>query len=202
MPDRRCKVLMFHGTEDSLLGVDDPSVTPMEGNLYPIKFVESSQLQANTLGVPNPFIAHHIFDEAEHSFDNHDIEHPNNWNTNAEDADEKAKRLARDETLKWFAHYLKPTQKIIEHDPNDATLKRVRWHGEWGISYTLKACEDLQSWANAAGPVTGNDGDITHAFDPANATKKFFRLSSLPTPAPIADPDNTGFFRPYSDFDY
>lgn len=202
MPDQRVEVIMFHGTDDSLLGVDDPDVTPMTGNLYPIKFVESSQLHADSLAIPNPFIAHHIFDEADHSFDNEDIEPEINWNTGAENPDEKAKRLARDETLKWFAHRLKPATHITEEDPNDASLLQLRWHGEAGIDYTVQACPDLESWADVSAPTIGLDAEMTYSIDPEDASEHFFRLASQPTPAPTADPDNAGFFRDYGDFNY
>ncbi|MEM7396768.1 MAG: hypothetical protein AAF492_30940 [Verrucomicrobiota bacterium] len=99
---------MFHGTEDSLLGVDDPNVTPMTGNLYPIYFRLASDAHAAAEGIASPFVFHAIFDLAEHSFDNETIEPEMNWNTMAEDIDEKSKRLARDETLKWFRHCLQP----------------------------------------------------------------------------------------------
>lgn len=69
MPDRRTQVLLFHGTADSLLGVNDPDVTPMSGNLFPLKFVKSSQLHADSLAIPSPFVHHLIFEKAGHSFE-------------------------------------------------------------------------------------------------------------------------------------
>lgn len=70
MFDRRMKVLLFHGTEDSLLGVSDPDAPlPLTGNLYPIKQVESSSLQAAAEGVEDPLAHHFIYDGVEHSFD-------------------------------------------------------------------------------------------------------------------------------------
>ncbi|MEM7143607.1 MAG: hypothetical protein AAF591_00640 [Verrucomicrobiota bacterium] len=202
MPDRRCSVIMFHGTEDYLLDVDDTNVTPMTGNLYPITFVESSQLQANAENIDNPFYHHLIFDHADHSFDNATIENMADWNTNAEDEDEKAKRLARDETLKWFAYRLKPAEPNIHYDPQDNTTMDVTWHGEESLNYQLLKTTDLSNWSDLGSEVIGADAPVTHQMNPVGPAPAFFMLRYAPLPPPTTDPDNTGFFRPYSDFSY
>lgn len=202
MPDRRSQVLMFHGTEDSLLGVSDTDADPLTGKLYPIKFVESSGLQAIVEGVPNPFVQHSIFDYAEHSFDNEDIEDEADWNTLAEDADEKAKRLARDETLKWFAFHLKPPEPTMRIDPIDSDQIEILWHGEAGLDYQIESSDDLLLWVDDGSPQAGADAGLAHTADRTSPPRKFFKVTPSPQPAPTAAPENTGFFRPYGDFSY
>lgn len=202
MPDRRAPVLMFHGTLDSLLGVNDPNAMPLTGNLFPIKFVESSLLQANAQMIPNPFVAHHIFDGADHSFDNHTIEPPQNWNTMAEDADEKAKRLARDETLKWFAYRLKEPAPEIAKDPMDPDQHEITWFGDTGIDYIVRASAGLQVWADDSATIPGSGGGLLHVVDSATEDIEFFRVYYSPVPAPVDAIENVGFFRSYGDFSY
>lgn len=199
MPDQDGKVVMFHGTLDSLLGVDDPDLTPMTGNLYPIKFVESSQLQADALGIANPFAHHLIFDQADHSFDNSTIEPEANWNTSDEEADEKAKRLARDESLKWFAYCLKP------HHPNadlSSGVAKVSWHGQDGINYQVLRSSDLVAWTPEGTPLLGTDGALEHEVTLLPNTDAFFKLEYSAPPPPLSAPENSGYFRSYGDFSY
>ncbi len=203
MPDRRTKVLMFHGTEDSLLGVSDPNADPLTGNLYPIKFVESSALQAVAEGIPNPFVQHTIFDLAEHSFDNETIEPEGNWNTGAESIDEKAKRLARDEVLKWFECLLKPADLRIEPDQLSPGDHVVVWTGRNQLDYQLVSNEDLGGvWNPAGGNVIGDGGEIEAPVVPPMSHRIFYRLEFQPTPVPAAAPENTGFILDYGDFSY
>ena len=202
MPDRRTTVLLFHGTHDSLLGVADPDAAPLTGTLYPVKFVESARLHAEQENITSPFMHHHIFDGADHSFDNETIESPQNWNTPDEDADEKAKRLARDETLKWFAFRLRPPSPVLEDELNDPGLKQVRWFGEDGVRYHVESTDDLAFWGNASEPGDGILSDMVYLFDPDDATRLFFRVKSAPVPVPDGEPENLGFFRPYEDFSY
>lgn len=167
MPDRRTQVLMFHGTEDGLLGVSDVNADPLTGSLFPIKFVESSALQAAAEGVDNPFVQHTIFDLAEHSFDNETIEPQQNWNTMAESVDEKAKRLARDEVLKWFEFKLKPADLRIEPDQMNPGDHVVVWTGRKDLDYLLVSNEDLGNvWNPVGGNVIGDGGEIESPIVP------------------------------------
>jgi len=203
MPDRRTHVLMFHGTEDSLLGVNDPNANPLTGNLFPIKLVESSALQAVAEGTENPFVAHLIFDLAEHSFDGETIQPPENWNDiNLETVDEKAKRLARDEVFKWFDFLLKPSDLTIQEDGNDPDQLELVWEGRNQLSYQLMESELLVDWDPRGDAVVGTDAEITTAVIPIPMGKQFFTLEYIPVPAPVDDPDNAGFFRDYSEFSY
>ena len=205
MPDRRCKVIMFHGTEDSLLGVTDPDAAlPLVGNLYPIKFVESSALQAADEGIENPFVHHVIFDKSAHSFDNETIEPEQNWNTLDEDVNEKAKRLARVETLKWFEAILKDHTPTIATDTNDSTLLELSWHGTDGIEYQCQEKSDLVNgnWSDVGMPVIGADDVMTEGVDPTQAAFKAYRLSYSPTDPPYTEPDDAAFLLEYSDFSY
>lgn len=203
MPDRRTKVLMFHGTEDSLLGVDDPNADPLTGNLYPIKMVESSALQAIAEGIENPFVEHLIFDYAEHSFDGETIQPPQNWNDiNLEAIDEKAKRLARDEVLKWFDFLLKPSALTIQEDEEDPDQFELLWEGHNQLSYQLMSSETLTGWVPLGDTVIGSDVSESAVVIPIPMGKEFFTLEYAPVPPPIDDPDNGGFFRDYSEFSY
>lgn len=205
MPDRRCKVILFHGTEDSLLGVTDPDAAlPLVGDLYPVKFVESSALQAADEGIDNPFVHHVIFDQAEHSFDNETIEPELNWNTNDEDVNEKAKRLARTETLKWFEAILKDHTPDIVTDANDSALLELSWHGTEGIAYQCQERADLVNgdWSDVGNAAFGADALMTESIDPTQATFKAFRLSYTPTDPPYSEPDDAAFLLEYSDFSY
>lgn len=203
MPDRRTHVLMFHGTEDSLLGVSDPDAAPLTGSLFPIKFVASSALQAAAEGISNPFVQHTIFDHAAHSFDLTNIEPPQNWNTVSESADEKAKRLARDEVLKWFECFLKRPDLHPKADPLDPGSHFVAWTGRNQVDYQLVSNEDLGPvWSPAGGNTVGNGGELERAVMVPPSKRVFFRLEYQPTPVPASDPENLGFILDYGDFSY
>lgn len=203
MPDRRTRVLMVHGTEDSLLGVSDPNASPLTGNLFPIKFVESSALQAAAEGIPNPFVQHTIFDHAAHSFDNETIEPPQNWNTASESVDEKSKRLARDEVLKWFECLLKPADLRIEPDQLSPGDHVVVWTGSNQLDYQLVSNEDLGNvWNPVGSNIIGDGNEIEAPVVPPMSHRIFFRLEFQPTPVPASAPENTGFILDYGDFSY
>ena len=104
MPDTRTKVLMFHGTEDSLMDDD-----------FPVKCVAASRAHAFANNFDDPFIYHYVFEGADHSFDNYSvqIEPEANWWTDEESDDEAAKRIARKETLRQFGHRLKGEPYLI-----------------------------------------------------------------------------------------
>lgn len=204
MPDRRTRVLMFHGTEDNLLGVDDPDAPlPLTGNLFPIKFVESAALQAAAEGIDSPFVQHTIFDLAEHSFDGTTIEPEGNWNTPSESVDEKAKRLARDEVLKWFECLLKPADLRIEPDQLNPGEHVVVWTGRNQLNYQLVSNEDLSPvWSQVGDDIIGDGLEIESPVVPPLSQRIFYRLEFEPTPVPSAAPENTGFILDYSDFSF
>ena len=203
MPDRRTKVLMFHGTEDSLLGVDDPNASPLTGNVYPIKFVESAALQAVAEDIDNPFVQHTIFDLVNHSFDGTTIEPEGNWNTPSESVDEKAKRLARDEVLKWFECLLKPADFRIEPDQLNPDEHVVVWTGRNQVNYQLVSNENLSPvWSQVGDDIVGDGLEIESPVVPPLSQRIFYRLEFAPTPVPIAAPENIGFILDYSEFSY
>lgn len=196
MPDQRMDVLMFHGTRDFLLGVEDADATPMQGSLYPIKFALAAQAQADALAVENPFKHHIIFNQADHSFDNAYLEDEANWNTPAEDADEKAKRLARAETLKWFAYHLKPPQPKIETAAAQVSVKAAIHRG---LHYEYRVSSDLKNWAEIEA-VENEVGGAMEVLLPAGQQQAFFRMNYQPAPPPSDSAENAGFFRTYSEF--
>ncbi|WOO43293.1 dienelactone hydrolase family protein [Rubellicoccus peritrichatus] len=203
MFDRRTNVLMFHGTDDFLMDVDDPEVTPMTGNLYPIKQALASSAQAAALGVDDPLKHHFLLDLVDHSFDGETIADEQDWNTNAESADQKAKRLCREEVLKWLEALLQAVPQLtIENDPlvlGDVDLSsptNTRLNYQWSYS------DDLLNWHSLGSAFDGDGSLMTESTDLGQPGQRFFRLDYAAIEPPIDDPDNDGFFRSYADFSY
>ena len=203
MPDRRTEVLMYHGTNDSLLGVTDPDASPLTGSLYPIKFVLSSAAQAATLALPNPFVQHLIIDKASHSFDGTTIEPPQNWNSVAESVDEKSKRLARDEVLKWIEFRLKPVNLAIGPDLVTPGQHLISWSARTNLRYQIRRNDDLGPvWSQQGGDLIGAGATLTAPVQVQPSGRVFYRLEYGPVEPPLNDPANTGFFHDYGDFSY
>lgn len=203
MPDRRTQVVMYHGTSDSLMGVDDPDATPKTGNLYPIKLVTASAAQAATQGIVNPFAHHYIFDRVGHSFDGTEIEPPENWNTPAENPDEKANRLAQAETLKWLSFRLNDHRIAAVPDDASPSGQSVRWFGRAGLSYQLLGGPSTVSGWEAHGDLLpGGDSEVKVPVALPVGKSVFYRLDIDPVPAPDTDPLYEEFFIEYSDFSY
>lgn len=200
MIDRRMKALLFHGTDDYLLGVDDPTATPMTGNLFPIKQALSSSMQAAALGVDDPLQRHYLLDLAEHSFDLATIADPQDWGTPNESADQLAKRLCREESLKWLEYCLKPSPAptlIQGLAPGDVELTvpttNARLNFQWRYS------DDLINWLDLGADFDGDGANVVTETT-LGAGRRFFQLEYAPIEPPVADyPD---FFRDYSDFSY
>lgn len=202
MPDRRMQVIMHHGTEDSLLGVTDPDASPLTGSLFPLKFTLASASQAAAQGIANPFVRHYLFAHVNHSFDETTIEAQGNWNTPLESVDEKANRLARDETLKWLEFRLRRHELVPEPDSNLPGALRVRWAGREQLRYVHLTSTDLVQWNPSGGDVIGQGLTITQPVILPVEQRSFHRLQIEPVPAPASDPANAGFFLSYGDFSY
>lgn len=202
MPDRRMQVVMFHGTNDSLMGVTDPNASPKTGNLYPIKLTVASGAQAAAQGVPNPFVQHHIFHLVNHSFDETTIEAPGNWNTGLESNDEKANRLAHDETLKWLEYRLRRHTLTPEPDPNVPGGLQVRWDGRAQLRYKHQTSTNLTAWSQQGGDIIGQGSVITLPVVLPVEQRSFHQLLIDPVPAPVNEPDYSSFFLEYADFTY
>lgn len=202
MLDRRMQVLVFHGTEDSLMGITNPNVTPMTGTLYPMKQLLSSSLQAQAEGVDDPLKHHFIFDLAEHSFDLATLAAEVDWNTINEDADQKAKRLARVEVLKWLEYCLRPGPEANVAPQPSPGMVDLTTSTNASLRYQWHYSDDLSSW-NPLGSDFDGDGNtsITETTLGGNDTR-FFYLDYQPIEPPFDDPDNAGLFRDYSDFSY
>lgn len=202
MPDRRMQVIMHHGTADSLLGVSDPDASTLTGSLYPLKFALASAAQAAAEGIDNPFVRHHLFDHVNHSFDETTIETQGNWNTPQESVDEKANRLARDETLKWLEFRLRKHELTPEPDPNLADALRVRWMGRDQLRYRHLTSTNLIQWSQSGGDVIGQGQEVLVPVVLPVEKRSFHRLEIDPVPAPSNEPENAGFFLSYGDFSY
>jgi hypothetical protein len=204
MFDRRTKVLLFHGTEDSLMGVDDPDATPMTGNLYPLKQVLASSAQAAAEGVADPLQHHFIFDKVGHSFDLVTAAPEIDWNTPNENPDQKAKRLARVEVLKYFETYLKPPPAITiaAHTPGQGEVQLSADSTSTHVRYQWRSSVSLGDWQPAGPFFDGSGGAEQRVFAIGALTRRFFLLERAPVPPPLDDPNHAGFFRTYDDFSF
>ncbi len=202
MPDRRMQVLMYHGTNDSLLGVSDPNASPKTGSLFPIKFTLASGAQAAALGLPNPFVQHHLFDLVAHSFDETTIETEGNWNTPQESADEKANRLARDETMKWLEYRLRRHSLTPRPDPDIPDALQVTWTGRPQLRYRHETSTDLIFWNQQGDDMIGLGNAITLPVILPEEKRSFHQLLISPVPAPMDDVLYFTFFLEYADFSY
>lgn len=202
MFDRRTKVLLFHGTEDSLMGVDDPNVTPITGNLYPLKQVLASSAQAAAEGVPDPLQQHYIFDKVGHSFDLVAAAPEIDWNTPNESPDQKAKRLARIEVLKYFETFLKPPPGIAIAAPNPNEVELGIDSTSPFVRYQWRSSAALDGWQPTGPAFEGSGAAEQSAFPTEGQTRRFFLLDLDPVPPPIDDPNHAGFFRTYDEFSF
>lgn len=202
MADRRTRVLLFHGTNDSLLGVDDPDIFPLTGNLFPIKQALSSGLQAATLGLPNPIVQHYLFDEVEHSFDGAALVAEADWNTINESADQKAKRLSRTEVLKWLDYRLNPIPRPQLEPTAEVMDREVTWPTSTHLRYVLKSTTDLVQWSTVTPAFDGTGLPAVTPVTLPDAGAIFYRVEYGAIPPPVDDPDHAGFFLDYGDFSY
>jgi len=200
MFDRRTRVALYHGTGDFLMGVDNLAPGPEElftGNLFPLKQVLASSAQAQAIGVEDPLGVHLLLDQATHSFDLESIEPPENWDTEAESADEKAKRLCREETLKWLeAHLGNPPQTTIESIDPDAGEVEIGVATSARLAYQWQQSDDLLAWSALGGAFLGSGAVMAEPAMTVPASGRFFRVQYGAAPPPD-DP----FILPYERFD-
>ena len=199
---RDTHVLMFHGTEDSLLGVDDPSANPpLSGNLYPIKQAMASSAQATAIGVDDPLQHHFLMAGVEHSFDGVSDAAEMDWNTQNETPDQKAKRLCRPEVLKWLEAMLKPRSALTIEEGPMADEITVRADTSALLRYQWRQSSDLVTWTDHLAEFDGTGMDAASTVAKQQPEKLFFQLGRRPIPPPFEDPNHAGFFLDYSDFD-
>ena len=198
---RDTRVLMFHGTEDSLLGVDDPSaMLPFTGKFYPIKQALSSTLQAAAVGVNDPLQHHFLLNGVEHSFDGEALAAEPDWNTQNESADQKAKRLCREEVLKWLEACLRTRATlVIEEGPSSEQLT-LRAGTRARLLYQWRASDDLVNWTDHLGEFNGTGGDAPSDVMKHTPDRRFFQILRRPVPPPLDAPENAGFFLDYAGF--
>ncbi len=213
MMDRRTTAILFHGTGDTLMGITNPSSTPVAGTVYPIKQVLASAAQAATLGLPNPIVRHHIFDRTSvqtagqrvgHSFDlgSVTIAAQADWDTAAESPNQKARRLARDEVLRWLDFTLGPAPELsIGPTPLPAAVQAT-WPTRPRLRYKLERSETLApgDWTDATAEAdgTGFPAQLSASIPPGG--RVFYRLRYRPVAMPTDAPEHAGFFKTYADF--
>ena len=216
MLDRRTTAILFHGTGDSLMGITNQNSTPIAGTVYPIKQVLASAAQAATLGLPNPIVRHYIFDRTSvhtpstarvgHSFDLGNVTivtDPLLQDTAAESPNQKARRLAREEVLRWLDFKLGPAPTLSIGATPLPTLVQAAWPTRPRLRYKLERSETLaaDSWTDATVEADGTGATATYlAPNPPAGARLFFRLRTQPLAMPIAAPEHAGFFKSYADF--
>ncbi len=217
MLDRRTTAILFHGTDDYLMGVSNHTSTPIAGTVYPIKQVLASAAQASTLGLPNPIVRHYLFDRTsvhtpstarvEHSFDlgGVAIAAPADWDTAAESPNQKARRLARDEVLRWLDFKLGPTPTLVVTPAGAPGQTELSWPTRPRLRYALEQSDSLASdgWSTLGTESTGT-GNPSSQLDahPAPGARRFYRLRYQPAPMPTTAPEHAGFFKTYADFGF
>ena len=217
MMDRRTTAILFHGTGDSLMGITNHTTTPVSGTVYPIKQVLSSAAQAATLGLPNPIVRHYILDRTAvhalatarvgHSFDlgSVAIAAEADQDTANESPNQKARRLAREEVLRWLDFKLGPAPalSIAPASAQPTTHIEAAWPTRPRLRYKLERGETLaaDSWTDATAEADGTGAPATHvAPNPPADGRVFFRLRTRPVDMPTAAPEHAGFFKTYADF--
>lgn len=212
MLDRRTQAILFHGTADYLLDVDDPAADPLTGPLYPIKQVLASAAQAATLGLQNPIRHHYLMDRCAyhapaagrvtHSFDLGSVGFAQaaDWDTADESPNQKARRLARDEVLRWLAFSLQPAPVLsISRDPDPPHDITLDWPTHGLLGYRLFGGPSLEGWSPVMDWTNGTGLPFQHPAPLEN--RGFFRLAYRPQEMPVNAPEHAGFFRVYDDFD-
>lgn len=212
MLDRRTTAILFHGSDDYLMGVTDHNSDPIVGSVFPMKQVLASAAQAQTLGLPNPIRHHYILNRTavhqpadsrvEHSFDlgSVGIAAPADWDTAIENPNQKARRLARQQVLRWLDFSLRPPPAIaITHDTNLPDPFEIEWTTRSRLSYRLSKSLTLNNdWMTIGDWTNGTDNPLQH-FAP-DEDRAFFKVSYQPQEAPISETENAGFFLSYEDF--
>lgn len=212
MLDRRTTAILFHGLGDPLMGISNLDTTPVAANAFPIRQVLASGAQAAALGLPNPVVRHHLLDRTEahaagqrvgHSFDLGSVTivtDPALQDTAAESPDQKARRLAREEVLRWLDFAFGPRPALELSLPGPATLQAV-WPTRPRLAHRLETSTDLLApWAEAT-PWTDGDGAPAAFSAPLVAPgRRFYRLHHRPVAMPVDAPEHAGFFKTYADF--
>lgn len=212
MLDRRTTAILFHGTSDILMGISAHDTDPITGSVFPMKQVLASAAQAASLGLPNPIRHHYILnrcavhDPADsrvgHSFDlgSVTIADPADWDTVNESPDQKARRLARQQVLRWLDYSLRPPPAVaITHDTNLPDPFEIEWSSRARLSYRLMKSLTLQEDWMPAGAWSNGTGNPLQNLVP-DEDRAFFKVFYQPQEAPVNEPENAGFFLSYEDF--
>jgi dienelactone hydrolase len=212
MLDRRTSAILFHGTGDSLMGISNHSANPITGTVFPMKQVLASGAQAATLGLPNPIRRHYILNRCAvhspltsrvgHSFDlgSVTIAAPADWDTVNESPNQKARRLARQQVLRWIDFSLRPPPLVTIHrDSNMPNPFQIEWTTRTRLTYQLIKSTNLADDWNPAGAWSPGTGLLQQHLAP-HGNRAFFKVAYQPQEAPVDEPVNDGFFLGYDDF--
>lgn len=215
MLDRRTTAILFHGTGDALLGIGNHAAVPITGSLFPIKQALASGAQAASLGLANPIVRHYILNRTDvhapaharvgHSFDLGGVGFAAeaDWDTAAESPDQKARRLARDEVLRWLEFKLQapPALTLVPVLAEPAELE-LGWFSRPRLAYRLENTDNLAApeWLEALPWADGTGAPVVHVAPLPVDGRLFFRLRYQPVAMPVAAPENAGFFKTYADF--
>jgi len=129
---------------------------------------------------------------------------PANWDTAAESPNQKARRLARDEVLRWLDFKLQPAPvlTLAPDAANPATHVEATWPTRPRLAYRLERSETLApgDWTPATSWTDGTGNPSAHQSPLPVGGRVFFRLDYQPVAMPTEAPENAGFFKTYADF--
>jgi hypothetical protein len=129
---------------------------------------------------------------------------PGDWDTAAESPNQKARRLARDEVLRWLDFKLQPTPvlTLAPDATNPATHVEATWPTRPHLAYRLMRSETLApgDWAPAIAWTDGTGIPSAHQSPIPVGGRVFFRLDYQPVAMPTEAPENAGLFKTYADF--
>lgn len=169
-------------------------------NIALIGYSHGAQSAMNA--VEDPLQYHLLLDQATHSFDLVPLADPQDWNTINASVDQKAKRICREEVLKWLEFCLKPIPNpAMTHLGPELDDFELSMETSLSLRYQWQQSDDLDCWSNLESPFDGTGGPETQLADFGNGDRRFFRLIISVIPPPFDDPDNAGFFRTYDEFD-
>jgi hypothetical protein len=194
------------------MGISDHVSDPIIGSVFPMKQVLASAAQAATLSLPNPICRHYILNRTAvhapassrvgHSFDlgTVTIAAPADWDSANESPDQKARRIAREQVLRWLDFSLRPPPAVtITHDANQPNPFAIAWSTRPRLTYQLTKNTTLSGDWEAVGSWSNGTGNPFTNLVP-NENRAFFKVAYQAQEAAVNEEANEGFFLSYDDF--